>query len=118
MEFFINDPNIPRYLPVETRLLDLRAESNPDRKRLRVVLCLTPFQQRPIIELGLTNSAGTEVASTSIIEPVGWKLELTLHIRKTGAIAEKYTLAASLSYPELGEIDRRTLNIEVPVLAE
>ncbi len=114
MEFFINDPNIERTPPAETRLLDLQATPDPDGKRLRVVLNLTPFQQRPVIELSLTDSVDTDVASASIIEPVGWKLELTMHIRKTGTTTGKYALTASLSYPELGEIDKRTFIVEVP----
>lgn len=118
MEFFINDPNIVRYPPAEIHLLDMRANPASDGKRLRVALDLTPFQQRPIIELNLTDSSGDNVASASIIEPVGWKLELTLHIRKTGLTNGKYTLSASLSYPELGEVDRHTIIIEVPVSAE
>jgi hypothetical protein len=117
MEFFTNDPGIVRYPPNEIQLLDLRADSDPERKRLRVALDLTPFQQRPNIELELTDSSGNEVASASIIEPVGWKLELTLHIRKPGQTNGKYTLVASLFYPDLGEIDRRTIIIEVPVPA-
>ena len=118
MEFFINDPNIVRYPPAEIQLLDLRTNSDPDGNRLRVALDLPPFQQRPIIELDLKDFTGNEVASASIIEPVGWKLELTLHIRKTGSTNGKYTLSASLSYPELGEIDRRTHIIEVPIPAK
>ena len=108
MEFFINDPSIPRYPPAEVHLLDLRADSDPDRKRLRVTLELTPFKQRPIIELDLTDSAGNKVASASIIEPVGWKLELTLHIRKIVPTNGKYTLVASLSYPDMGDRQRMT----------
>jgi len=115
MEFFINDPNIVRYPPAEIHLLDLRAEPDQDGKRLRVALDLTPFQQRPIIEIELTDSTGDKITSASIIEPVGWKLELTLHIRKTGSTDEKYTLAARLSYPDLGEIDTRSLIIEIPL---
>ena len=118
MEFLLNDPNIERRPPAETRLLDLHAEPDPDGKRIRVALDLTPFQQKPYIELSLTDSNGNAAASTSIVEPVSWKLELTLHIRKTGTTAGKYTLAASLSYPELGEIDRRTTIIDVPVPAK
>jgi hypothetical protein len=118
MEFFINDPNIVRYPPAKIHVLDMRANPAPDGKRLQVALDLTPFQQRPIIELDLTDSSGNKVASANIIEPVGWKLELTLHIRKTGPTYGKYTLSASLSYPELGEVDRHTLVIEVPVPAE
>ena len=118
MEFFINDPNLIRYPPTEVHLLDLRANPFPDGKRVRVALDLTPFQQRPLIELDLADSTGNEVASASIIEPVGWKLELTLHIRKSGPTEGKYTLTARLSYSELGEIDRRSLIIEVPFPAE
>jgi hypothetical protein len=118
MEFFLNDPNIVRYPPAEIHLLDLRADSDPDNKHLWVTLELTPFQQRPDIEIDLADSDGIKVASASIIEPLGWKLELNLHIRKTGPANGKYTLAASLSYPELGEIDRRSLTIEIPVPTE
>ena len=114
MEFFINDPNIERLPPSETRLLDLQAEPDPETKRLRVTLELTPFQKRPDIELLLTDPLGNEASSASIIEPVGWKLELNLHIRTANAIAGTYSLSASLSYPEMGEIDRRTLNIDIP----
>jgi hypothetical protein len=114
MEFFLNDPNIERLPAAETRLLDLHAEPDPDGKRIRVALDLTPFQQRPYIELSLTDPSGNEAASASIVEPVGWKLELTLHIRKTAPAVGKYTLTASLTYPELDEIDRRTIIIEVP----
>jgi hypothetical protein len=121
MEFFINDPNIERLPPTSTRLLDLRAEASPDGKHLRVALDLTPFQQGPYIELSLTDSAGNEIASASIVEPVGWKLELTLHIRRpalskiegSSANTGKYTLATCLSYPDLGEVDHRSLTIEI-----
>ena len=118
MEFFINDPNLIRYAPADVRLLDLRAEADGEKKRLRVALELTPFQQRPNIELNLTDPEGNEAASASIIEPVGWKLELTLHIRRVDSADGKYTLAASLSYPELGEIDRRTLIVDVSATAK
>ena len=127
MDFFFVDPNIERLPPTQTRLLDLRAESDPDGKRIRVAMELTPFQQRPYIELTLTDSAGHEASSASIVEPVGWKLELTLHIRKPvaplptyearGKIEEsgmhtiEYTLTASLSYPDLGEMDRRRIPV-------
>jgi hypothetical protein len=109
MEFFINDPNFPRLAPADTRLVGLTATPDPDGRRIRVNLEITPFQQRPEIEIALTDPAGNLITSTIIIEPVSWKLELTLHIRKPGPTNEKYTLSATLLYPELGEVDRRTL---------
>ena len=114
MEFFINDPNIPRSTPSATRLVDLRAKLDRERKRLKVTLELSPFQQGPNIDISLTDSSGIEVASTSIIEPVSWKLELTLHIRKFALTTGEYTLAARLFYTELGEVDRRNVIIEIP----
>lgn len=113
MEFFINDPNIQRLPPEATRLLGLRAEPDPDGKRMRVVIELTPFQKRPDIELKLTDSAGVEVSAASIIEPVGWKLELTMHIRTSAPTPGKYTLVASVSYSDLGEVDHQTLVVEI-----
>jgi len=115
MEFFLTDPDIERLPPADTRLLDLRAEPYPDGKRLRVALDLTPFQQKPYLELTLPDSAGEVVAATSIVEPVAWRLELTLHILKPGATAGGvYKLTVILSFPDLGEIDRRDLIVEIP----
>ena len=113
MEFFLNDPEIERFPPTETRLLDLRVEPYPDGRRLRVALDLTPFQKRPSLELTLTDSTGAEAGSASIIEPNSWKLELTLHIRQPDP-AGTYTLSVCLSYPELEEVDRRTITITIP----
>ncbi len=115
MEFFLTDPEVARLPPADTRLLDLRAEPYPDGKRLRVALDLTPFQQKPYLELTLTDPAGEVVAATSIVEPVTCRLELTLHIRRVGAAAGgAYKLAVILSFPELGEVDRRDLTVEIP----
>ncbi|MCX6035362.1 MAG: hypothetical protein NTV38_10365, partial [Chloroflexi bacterium] len=62
-----------------------------------------------------TDSTGEVVAATSITEPVAWSLELTLHAHKTSAtIGGVYKLAVLHSFPDLGEIDRRELYVEIP----
>jgi hypothetical protein len=117
MEFFLTDPDVECLPPADTRLLDLRAEPYPDGKRLRVALDLTPSQQKPFLALTQTDSTGEVVATTSIIEPVTLRLELTLHIRKPSLIASGvYQLTVNLSFPDLGEIDRRDLTVEIPSL--
>jgi hypothetical protein len=116
MEFFIADPNVERLPPDKTRFLNLQAEPYPDGTRLRVSLELTPFQQRPTIELMLTSPDGSQAAAASIIEPMAWKLELTLHIRDHQTNVLNYTLTASLHYPELGELDRREIPIDLSSL--
>ncbi len=127
MEFFFADQNVERRPPAETRFLDLHAAPDAEGYRVRVTMELTPFEKRPYIEISLTDSAGLEVASASIVEPAAWKLELTLHIRKvdptggkaasgvkmneTVAKTEPLTLRAALSYPGLGEIDHRAITV-------
>ena len=111
MDFFLVDPNVKRLPPAETRLTDLHAEPYPDGHRLRVNLQITPFQKRPHIEITLTNGAGDEVASTSIVEPLSWNLEFTMHLR--GQLHNPYTLHARLYYPEGPSPQPQTYTFEV-----
>ena len=79
---------------------------------MRVNLEVTPFQKRPYIEVSLKDSEGDEVASTSIVEPLSWKLEFTMHIR--GELRNPYTLDARLYYPDDGPTDEpRSFTFEV-----
>lgn len=59
---------------------------------------MTPFQTRPYIEVSLTDANGDEVASASIVEPMAWKLEFTMHLR--GANASPFKVEARLFYPD------------------
>ena len=98
MEFFFPEDNLTRAVPEETRISSLSAQPYPDGYRVRVNVEVTPFQKRPYIEITLSDSNGDEVASTSIVEPLGWKLEFTMHIR--GELNNPYKLNARLYYPE------------------
>lgn len=98
MEIFFPEDNLTRAVPEETKINSLSAHAYPDGYRVRVNIDVTPFQQRPYIEVTLNDANGDEVASTSIVEPLGWKLEFTMHIR--GDLKNPYTLSARLYYPE------------------
>ncbi len=98
MDFFFPEDNLQRMTPEETHITSLTAEPYPDGQRVRVNIEITPFQQRPYIEVTLTDAGGQEVATASIVEPMGWKLEFTLHLR--GATNGPFTLEALLFYPE------------------
>jgi len=99
MDFFFPEDNLNRMTPEETHITGLTAEPYPDGYRLRVNIQVTPFQQRPHIEVTLKDSAGEEVASTSIVEPLGWKLEFTMHLRDE-ELKNPYTIEARLYYPD------------------
>ncbi len=98
MEFFFPEDNLQRMAPEDTHITSLTAEPYPDGERVRVNIEITPFQKRPHIEVTLNDSNGEEIASTSIVEPMSWKLEFTLHLR--GAHASPFKLEAKLYYPD------------------
>jgi len=98
MDFFLPEDHLQRATPEETRITSLTAEPYPDGYRLRVNIEMTPFQQRPHLEVILKDANNEEVGSTSIVEPMIWKIEFTMHIR--GELNNPYTLEAQLFYPD------------------
>ncbi len=98
MDFFFPEDNLERMTPEETHITSLTADPYPDLERIRVNVEMTPFQSRPHIEFILTDAAGEEVATASIIEPMSWKLEFTMHLR--GARNGPFSMEARLFYPD------------------
>ncbi len=119
MEFFFPEDHLQRMTPEETRITSLKVEPYLDGVRLRVDLEMTPFQKRPHLDLLLFDSADQEVVSTNIVEPLSWKLELTMHLPAAIAannplLRNPYTLKASLYYPEGPSAEPRTYTFEIP----
>jgi hypothetical protein len=115
MEPFILDPDIKRFPPEAVRILSLRATPYPGGNRLRIAIELTPFLKKPNIELELVSPEGISCGSTSLVESMGWILELTMHVRPSEANIplEQLSLTAVLSYPGLGEIDRHQITFPI-----
>ena len=111
MDFFFPEDNLNRMTPEETRITDLSAEPYPDGYRVRVNVQITPFQKRPHVEVTLKDATGNEIASTSIVEPMSWKLEFTMHIR--GELNNPYTLDAKLYYPDGPNAEPQTFSFDV-----
>jgi hypothetical protein len=98
MDLFFPEDSLTRATPEETHITKLSAEPYPDGYRARVHIEVTPFQQRPHIDVVLLDATGDEIASTAIVEPLTWKMEFTMHIR--GELNNPYTLEAKLFYPD------------------
>ena len=111
MDFFLPEDHLQRAVPEETRITSLTAEPYPDGYRLRVNIEMTPFQKRPHLEVVLSDANLEEVASTSIVEPMGWKLEFTMHIR--GELHNPYMLEARLFYPDGPAADPQSISFDV-----
>jgi hypothetical protein len=111
MDFFFPEDNLHRMTPEETRINDLSVQPYPDGRRLRVSVDITPFQKRPHLEFVLRDARGEEVTSASMVEPLAWKLEFTMHVR--GEPRNPYTLEARLFYPDGPAADPKTIAFEV-----
>lgn len=111
MDFFFAEDDLQRLAPEETRVQSLDVQPYPDGQRLRVNIQMTPFQQRPHLEIRIVDGNGDEVATASIVEPMSWKLELTMHLR--GASANPFTIAARLFYPQGPEAEPLSRSFEV-----
>ena len=111
MDFFFPEDNLNRMTPEETHITSLKGEPYPDGYRLHVNIEITPFQKRPHIEVTLTDCDGDEVASSTIVEPLSWKLEFTMHIR--GELKNPYTLDARLYYPDGPSAEPLTFSFDV-----
>lgn len=111
MEFFFPEDHLDRMTPEETQINDLRVQPYPDGRRLRVNIEITPFQKRPYLEFLLRDAAGDEIASVSMVEPLGWKLEFTMHVR--GEFNNPYTLEARLYYPDGPSAEPKTISFDV-----
>lgn len=94
--------------PEKVRILDLQVEPNPDKKRVKVRLQITPFQQDPSVELSILDQQGNEVSRVFIIETIDDHLLFTMHIR-TETQPGDLTLSARLYYESQGVIDERSI---------
>jgi hypothetical protein len=111
MDFFFPEDNLNRMVPEETDITSLSALPYPDGYRLHVHIEMTPFQKRPHVEVSLRDANGEEVTSSTIVEPLSWKIEFTMHIR--GELNNPYTLEARLYYPDGPAKEPHTLEFEV-----
>lgn len=111
VDFFLPEDHLQRMTPEETRITALSAEPYPDGYRLRVNIEITPFQKRPHLEILLKDADDNEIASTSIIEPMSWKLEFTMHVRDE--LNNPYTLEARLFYPDGPESELQSFSFDI-----
>lgn len=70
----------------------------PDGWRVKLEIDVTPFQERPSLEVRLRTATGQEVADLSIIETMHRNMEFMLHIRGVPTPVGDYVLEADLYY--------------------
>lgn len=88
----------------------------PDKRRLAVGFDITPFRERPSIEVRLTNANGHPAGVLTVIETLDRNFHLTLHLRDREP-TDTYDVVATLYYatPETGRTDVHTLTKTIEV---
>jgi hypothetical protein len=110
--FFFDSAEAIPLPPEEVRITEFTAEPYPEGQRVRVAIEMTPFQKRPWLELVMLDFDGEEVSTANIIEPLNYRIELTMHVRRAEPVG-KYKLTARLFYPEQPDNDRKELTFEI-----
>lgn len=82
MEIFFADSSEIPLPPDEVRILSFEIRPYPDGRRLRVLFELTPFQQKPHGDIVIYNQAGDPLATTSFVEAITPRNEMTVHLRR------------------------------------
>ena len=104
MDIFFNDPNDVPLPPDQIEIRELSAEPNQDGSRILLKFEISPFQERPNMEISVCNQAGKEAASFSIVEAIENKMEFTLHMREPDSRGS-YTLSMQVFYTDLSTLD-------------
>jgi len=112
MEFFFPEDNLKRTSPEETKIISMTAEPYEDGRRVRVNIEMSAFEQRPHLEFTLTDIEDQEISTASFVEPMQWKLEFTMHLRKK-PVDGPLNLEARLYYPDGPEAEPATVRFEL-----
>lgn len=98
--------------PDEVRILDLQGTLQPDGRRVRVALRLTPFTMRPDVELTVLDGAGAPLGSLSLVEVMHPETRITLHLKRPLPSEGEARLVAEVRYPVLPPEGKREVTPE------
>ena len=115
MSFFNIDPNIKRYPPEKVRIKSVKVIPYEDGRRIQISIEITPFLERPLIELEITDETGNNFGKATIVEPPFWKQELTMHVRKSETQGFNFKLKIQLIYPDVNKHPMKSVDFRFPL---
>lgn len=108
---FFDPDDLPRPRE-EVRLRGLKVQPYPDGRRVRVEVQITPFQDRPNLDLEVLDPDGHEVASLNVIESIDHQFDITVHLRGPQPKG-KHKARLVLYYPETDFRDQLESDFDV-----
>jgi hypothetical protein len=83
----------------DVRFTEVKIKPYADGRRVRLNFKVTPFFERPSVDMTVTNALGDEVAALSLIEAMDTEFEFTIHLRGPAPQGE-HTLRLTMFYPK------------------
>lgn len=115
---FFDDPLEGPKSREDVRIKQLGLFLYEDRRRVAVGFDITPFLERPSIEVTITGPSGNKAGSLHVIETLETNFTLTMHLRDKEP-ADAYRVQATVYYaaPDSERMDvhtvKRTLDMSV-----
>ena len=113
INFFDDPAEVPKGR-ADVRLLQLGFYVYEGGRRVMVGFELTPFLERPSLEINITNENGERAASMIIVDTQTPNFSMTMHLRDTEP-TDTYTVDAVLYYAMPNE-ERELVKMETAVL--
>jgi len=105
--------------PDEIRIKNVSASPYPDNRRVKVTVEVTPFRERPNLEITLLDADGRPVANTSAIGLMNFTTSYVMHLRGIQDSAGEYTIRVQVFYDSLNDTkDSREATLRIPANAD
>lgn len=116
INFFEDGFELPKER-ADVRLKNLGVYVHEDGRRVAVGFELTPFRERPSLEVTATNAAGEAAGSMTVIEALSPNFSLTMHLRDAHP-TDIYQIEAIVYYDDKEEggrteVDRKQATVDV-----
>lgn len=82
----------------QVRIEQVEAIPYADRHRVKAVVNVTPFIERPNLIVMLKDHSGRTISELNIIETMHSEMEFTIHIRRPGQPGESFALEVEMFY--------------------
>jgi hypothetical protein len=112
-----NDNLLPRD---QVKITKITATPYPDGRRVNVAVEVTPFRERPNLEIAIqriADEASEIVASTSVIAIMNFRVDFNLHLRGIEHTAGDYTVNVALYYEEANS-PQHTQSVDLTIAPE
>lgn len=113
---FFDDPQRKGRAREDVRLNQLGLFVYEDGRRVAIGFNLTPFAERPSLEVTATNAQGDVAGSMTIIEALSPNFNLTMHLRE-GSDTGEYEIEVVVYYKDdegqRTEVDRKQATIDI-----